>query len=350
MNLQYTTKVWKDGCIEGRRRSLSPMNEFFLTLCRIKAGLFEQDLANQFQISQSTVSLIITSWINFIYAKFKEVPTWPSRQVIDCFMPYQFENLYPSTRCIIDATEIYIQMPSNPSAQQLTFSSYKNYNTVKSLIAITPSGSISFVSDLYGGNISDKKLNEKHRDGLASTLTTHCSKCNEEFTVHMVKGLTGKPYWEANVAATWDQMSTGGGHSRLEESMVVLRVPVMTKKAFMAAEQRIGEWWQTLLQESTKAAGEEEKAISLTKNRTYDGIPAIMVIVDDGWSKRAHKHSYNAKSGVGIIIGKETGKILFMGVRNKYCAVCSKATDGTHHLNMTVTSTGVHHLLQWKHI
>ena len=124
VNLQYTTKVWKDGCIEGQRRSLSPMNEFFLTLCRIKAGLFEQDLANRFQISQSTVSHIITSWINFMYAKFKEVPTWPSRQVIDRSMPYQFENLYPSTRCIIDATEIYIQMPSNPSAQQLTFSSY----------------------------------------------------------------------------------------------------------------------------------------------------------------------------------------------------------------------------------
>jgi len=174
-------------------------------------------------------------------------------------------------------------------------------------------------------------MNETHRDGLASTLTTHCSNCNEEFTLHTsskVKGLTGKPYWESNVAATWGQMSTGGGHSRLEESMAVLGVPVMTKKAFMGAERRIGQWWQTLLQESMKAAGEEEKAIALAKNRMHDGIPAITVIVDGGWSKRAHKHSYNAKSGVGIIIGKETGKILFMGVRNKYCAVCSKVTDG----------------------
>ena len=29
--------------------------------------------------------------------------------------------LYPTTRCIIDTTEAYIQMPSNPTAQQLTF-------------------------------------------------------------------------------------------------------------------------------------------------------------------------------------------------------------------------------------
>jgi len=71
----------------------------------------------------------------------------------------------------------------------------------------------------------------------------------------------------------------------------------------MAAGQRTGQWWQTLLQESMKAAGEEEKAIVLTKNRTHDRIPAITVIVDSGWSKCAHKHSYNVKSGVGIIMG-----------------------------------------------
>ena len=42
--------------------------------------------------------------------------------------------------------------------QQLTFSNYKNHNTLKSLIGITPSGAVCFISDLYGGNISDKKL------------------------------------------------------------------------------------------------------------------------------------------------------------------------------------------------
>ena len=49
-------------------------------------------------------------------------------------------------------------MPSNPSAQQLTFSNYKNHNmhTAKALVGITPSGAICFNSDLYGGNISDK--------------------------------------------------------------------------------------------------------------------------------------------------------------------------------------------------
>jgi len=73
-------------------------------------------------------------------------------------MPLAFKNLYPSTRYIIDATEIFIQKPLNLSAQQLTFSSYKNHNTFKALIGISPSGGICFVSDLFGGNISDKQL------------------------------------------------------------------------------------------------------------------------------------------------------------------------------------------------
>ena len=72
-------------------------------------------------------------------------------------MPKCFKD-YPATRCIIDATEIFIQQPSSPVAQQLTFSSYKNHNTLKALVGITPSGAVCFVSKLFGGCISDKEL------------------------------------------------------------------------------------------------------------------------------------------------------------------------------------------------
>ena len=127
----------------------------------MRLGLLEQDLAQRFQIAQSSVSRISSTWINFCYCKFKELPIWPSRNVVDSNMPLAFKDLYPSTRCIIDATEIFIQKPQNPSAQQLTFSSYKNHNTFKALIAISPSGAVCFISDLFGGNISDKQLTAK---------------------------------------------------------------------------------------------------------------------------------------------------------------------------------------------
>ena len=111
---------------KGKPHKLSLLNEFFMMLCRLRLGPYEQDLAHRFQVSQPTISRICSTWINFCFCKFKEIPIWPSRTIIDCNMPLVFQDLYPSTRCIIDATEIFIQKPQNPSAQQLTFSSYKN--------------------------------------------------------------------------------------------------------------------------------------------------------------------------------------------------------------------------------
>ena len=71
-------------------------------------------------------------------------------------------------------------------------------------------------------------------------------------------------------------------------------------------------------------AGREEKRLAEERGDFHHGVPAITVIVDAGWSKRSHKHSYNAKSGVAVILGQETGKLLHIGVRNKYCSACAQ--------------------------
>ena len=65
-------------------------------------------------------------------------------------------------------------------------------------------------------------------------------------------------------------------------------------------------------------AGKEEKHLAEERGDYHQGVPAITAIVDAGWSKHSHHHSYNAKSGVGIIIGQATGRLLDIGVRNKY--------------------------------
>ena len=67
--------------------------------------------------------------------------------------------------------------------------------------------------------------------------------------------------------------------------------------------------------------------MAIERNDSFEGIPAITVSVDGGWSKRTHKHSYNAKSGVAVIIGNVTKKLLYLGVRNKYCSICAVAAN-----------------------
>ena len=76
-------------------------------------------------------------------------------------MPESFKNTYPSTRCIIDCTEMYCQRPSSLATQSALYSQYKSHVTYKGLLGITPSGAITFVSQLFDGSISDKEIVRK---------------------------------------------------------------------------------------------------------------------------------------------------------------------------------------------
>ena len=89
-------------------------------------------------------------------------------------------------------------------------------------------------------------------------------------------------------------------------------VPVMMKASFINIERGIGEQWNRKLQEAMAVARKEEKRLAEERGIFHEGVPAITVVLDGGWSKRSHKHSYNAKSGVAIIIGKETEKLLHL--------------------------------------
>lgn len=78
-----------------------------------------------------------------------------------------------------------------------------------------------------------------------------------------------------------------------------------------------GDFLQILPNELILQAAKEEKIIAEQNGRYSESIPSISVVVDAGWSKRIHKHSCNANSGVKVIIGA-TRKILYMGVCNMY--------------------------------
>ena len=75
-------------------------------------------------------------------------------------MPTVFKETYPRCRCIIDCSEIFIETPTNFTAKAQTYSNYKRHNTIKFLIGVTPFGTISFLSQCWGGQVSDKNLTQ----------------------------------------------------------------------------------------------------------------------------------------------------------------------------------------------
>jgi hypothetical protein len=64
----------------------------------------------------------------------------------------------PKTRMILDCTEIKVQTPSWKVLNSEIYYNHKSHATFKSLIGIASFGSVSFVSSLYTGFISDKGI------------------------------------------------------------------------------------------------------------------------------------------------------------------------------------------------
>ena len=109
-------------------------------------------------MSTSNTSRILVTWFDFLHSQFRMLPIWASKKYVAGTMPKQFNEAYPTTRIILDCTELFIEMPTSARAQSSTFSNYKHHNTAKGLVGIASSGMVTFVSDLYTGRISDRKI------------------------------------------------------------------------------------------------------------------------------------------------------------------------------------------------
>ena len=163
----------KTGCMDstqvdsskpGPAPKLSVVEQLFFFLVWLRQAFSQKHMCilfNYIKLSRSTASRYLITQSNYLYFCLGSLPIWPDRGAIDEAMPQCFRETYPSTRCIIDCTELFVQVPSSIKIQSAMYSIYKYHVTYKGLIGIAPFRAVTFVSLLYCGNTSDKEIVER---------------------------------------------------------------------------------------------------------------------------------------------------------------------------------------------
>lgn len=177
-------------------------------------------------------------------------------------------------------------------------------------------------------SFSQLQIQKEIRIGFHSKIIFNCKGCNANFRVYTNDDEKTTNTIDINSAAVLGTNMIGIGYSQLEQLSSIIDVPPMCNDKFKKLNDYLGKWWEeTAVREMKEAAEEEAKAAIARGDVDDDGVPFITVVTDGCWSKRAFNKNFTALSGVGAIVGAHTEKVLWIGVRNRYCVRCVRAKN-----------------------
>lgn len=168
------------------------------------------------------------------------------------------------------------------------------------------------------------ELVSETKRGLNSIFKFQCQKCGMR---RKLESCPKKPNsMNCNEDAVLGITSIGSGYYHLKEFLTNLDIPVMGNTLYDKIQKRQQADWLDAAQKSALDALHEEIALAKAIFSVDSaGNALIPVICDGGWGKRSYGKGFNSLSGCAVLIGVRTGKIVYFGVRNKYCHVCKIA-------------------------
>jgi hypothetical protein len=142
-------------------RNISVQCQFLMTLEILRRNRSYQELYHHYWINPGLISQIFKTWVQFMYSKFRDLKNamFVRKCDIQKPLPRHFRNkMLHDTRVVIDCTECVCESTANYTQQGILWSSYKHRQTAKALIGVLPSGACCYISECFGGSISDRQI------------------------------------------------------------------------------------------------------------------------------------------------------------------------------------------------
>lgn len=162
------------------------------------------------------------------------------------------------------------------------------------------------------------------RKGLNSVYKFKCKKCG---VIRKLESCPKKPKsLGVNQQAVLGITSIGSGFYHLQEFFAQLDIYTMGATSYDKISKKQQSDWYTLAKQSAREALEEEINLAIAAGQMDSvGNALISVICDGEWGKRSYGKKFNSLSGCAVLVGVRTKKVIFFGVRNKYCHTCKIA-------------------------
>lgn len=173
--------------------------------------------------------------------------------------------------------------------------------------------------------------------GLKSSFIFGCNSCEKEMRFNSCP--TNDDTEDINLSSVLGITAVGLGYYHLQEFLAHLNVPVMSYVTYHKLEEQIQPQYRELSKTLEAEALSEEIKLAKELNEIDSAGNALIAVEFDGsWEKRAYSNNFSSLAGCAAIIGLRTKKILYSGVKTKYCHVCKiaeskKTTPRIHDCN-----------------
>lgn len=138
------------------QRNLRHIDEFFMFCMHLSLGQKEVVLARTFGLSLTRVRQILITWSNYLYLLLGSIGIWMTQTQIRQAIPLKLLQHCQNVRVVIASTEIGCDQKPDGCSEKV--SNHTNFAKYKALIGVAPCGSITFVSKLFPGFLSNEEL------------------------------------------------------------------------------------------------------------------------------------------------------------------------------------------------